>query len=435
MKNYKVYIYGAGNEYRKLSAYLEKQGSKIEIQAIVTTSPQEFDVLDGYPVIRPKEIDLTHLDYVIIAVCNAWEEIAQMLLAQGIEKEKIIRSYLFYIPWFSIEGYSRADMSESIEWTKDKNFVEQMTTITEGYAVAKSIVSQYGEDTHFIALKGHIGDAAVSCSVVKAYKTYHNDGQMYCQGTDCEKSRVKKVVVITNELLAGVARLYEDIDEIIILPDKCLSNLWAYTVSSLKREKNLYAGYPDSFSWERLKVLNVSWQHWLMCVPLGIEGGRARRTEKSRQAEEQVIDSYNILPENTVILCPYAKTTSILSLDAWDGIVKEYQRRGYRVFTNVGPQEMELEGTERLQIPIDALVGIVDAGCMVVGVQSGIIDVLKYAVIKKKMYVVLNAKTKTDKMWFTWCGNMNTIPGVKHFLFENESEEMVMEALKNELFA
>ena len=95
MKKIRIYIYGAGAEYKKLLPKLQEWKEQIEVLGIVTTNDIGVNSMDGYSVIRPVEICQEAMDYVVIAVV-AWKEILHTLLSYQIPKAKIIRSLVFY---------------------------------------------------------------------------------------------------------------------------------------------------------------------------------------------------------------------------------------------------------------------------------------------------------------------------------------------------
>lgn len=95
MDKIRIYIYGAGEQYRKWRDYQCKLKERIEVLGIVTTSDSGIQELDGYPVIRPEEIKKEEMDYVVIAI-GCWTEIAEYLIEIGVSAEKIIRSTVFY---------------------------------------------------------------------------------------------------------------------------------------------------------------------------------------------------------------------------------------------------------------------------------------------------------------------------------------------------
>ncbi len=98
----KCYIYGAGNEYNKLCSYLHLY--PIEILGIVTSAPNRYQYIDGNPCITPDAIKREKMDYIIIAV-QKWKEIADILRKMGISDDKLLRSSIFYNPYFDLDEY------------------------------------------------------------------------------------------------------------------------------------------------------------------------------------------------------------------------------------------------------------------------------------------------------------------------------------------
>lgn len=101
---FKVYIYGAGHYYNRLSSYLRRESDQLEVLGVVTSQPMFFEKIDGYKVIRPEEMNMSQADYVIIAV-KEWKEVAAKLYELGVKEEEIIRSSVFELPWFDLEEY------------------------------------------------------------------------------------------------------------------------------------------------------------------------------------------------------------------------------------------------------------------------------------------------------------------------------------------
>lgn len=99
----KCYIYGIGMQYNILSSYLKLYEDKIEILALVTTEPQRITCLDGKKVIRPWEMKIEEMDYVIVAV-KQYKEVFDILKKMGLS-DKILRSDIFSIPNFVLEDY------------------------------------------------------------------------------------------------------------------------------------------------------------------------------------------------------------------------------------------------------------------------------------------------------------------------------------------
>lgn len=104
-ERYNVYIYGAGNEYNKLSSYLPAYEEQLNVLGIITTRKQPFSIMDGYSCYTLAEVDISNVDYIIIAV-EKWHEIRDLLyMEKGIGEDKIIRGSAFFYPRFVLKDY------------------------------------------------------------------------------------------------------------------------------------------------------------------------------------------------------------------------------------------------------------------------------------------------------------------------------------------
>ena len=86
----KVYIYGAGNEYRRFRDFSSPFKDSLEVLGIVTTEDIGVEYLDGYKVIRPSEICQDEMDFVVIAVWK-WTDIVEILSQYNIKILKKLR--------------------------------------------------------------------------------------------------------------------------------------------------------------------------------------------------------------------------------------------------------------------------------------------------------------------------------------------------------
>ena len=111
MKNkaIKCYIYGIGMQYNILSSYLKLYEDKIQVLALVTTEPQNINRMDGKKIIRPWEMKIDELDYVIVAI-KEYKEVFKILNDMGLS-DKIIRSEVFSLPNFILADYLRVKES------------------------------------------------------------------------------------------------------------------------------------------------------------------------------------------------------------------------------------------------------------------------------------------------------------------------------------
>lgn len=99
------YIYGIGMQYNILSSHLKAYQDKIKVLGLVTTEPQKITYLDGKRVIRPWDMKVDEMDYVIVAM-KQYKEVFEILKKMGLSG-RILRSDIFSIPNFVLEDYLR----------------------------------------------------------------------------------------------------------------------------------------------------------------------------------------------------------------------------------------------------------------------------------------------------------------------------------------
>lgn len=92
-----------GQEYNRLTSYLIYYRELFNILGIVTTN-KERKVIDGYKCITIEEMNLSYMDYILIAVAD-WQEVKDSLKQFGINDDQMIRSNVFYNPFFDFDEY------------------------------------------------------------------------------------------------------------------------------------------------------------------------------------------------------------------------------------------------------------------------------------------------------------------------------------------
>ena len=99
---------------------------------------------------------------------------------------------------------------------------------------------------------------------------------------------------------------------------------------------------------------------------------------------KQIIKKYNLLKDKTIFLAPYANTyIDELELEWWNNLVLELNKKGYKVFTNAGANEEAISGTSKIFIPFSCLAPITEYCGSVIGMRSGLFDVLAFSTCKK----------------------------------------------------
>lgn len=324
------------------------------------------------------------------------------------------------------------------------DFLLSIEQILKGFHLAEKYVSS-DQTVHYFIQKMHIGDTTRHLAILKPFREYYSGVDEY-HFTEKErvnsklfpkKRIVKKIVVMTTQILSGVARLFEDVDDVIVFTQDELKCLDLYATSSACVHPNLY--YDENDNWIREIMFGVSTINWQLFLPKGeLSNGHGVISSKVKEKIDFIVNRDKINPTKTLVLCPYAQSSSSIDVSVWDSIINFYKSLNFDVFCNVGPNEKELINTKRLQLPIDEFCGLIDRGCTVFGLQSGLIDTLRWIKIKSKMYILFNIIGPHETQFAINRGVALDKPitennNVTYFCFQNTSSEVMSEVIQNKL--
>ena len=244
-----------------------------------------------------------------------------------------------------------------------------------------SRIKQEKIDYYFLKF-GHLGDVVRSLPAISMFK-YFLETQGIIFG---------KLIVIVPQNQAGLIKINNDIDEMIVLSKKSIKYLRRFAESKL----NHFHLYSDAYG-----PYHVSEEYKIPYefVKNNLEYFRIPETV-NKQFED---DAYSfaiengIQPEKTVILAPYAGSSSSLPYGLLDQVVTFYKRLGFRVFTNAGLSEKPLVDTELLSEPANIVFGIISMGATVIGVQSGFMDSCEWLNLTHKRIKVFYIDSEHDK--------------------------------------
>ncbi len=99
---------------------------------------------------------------------------------------------------------------------------------------------------------------------------------------------------------------------------------------------------------------------------------------------KKIIREYELVNNKIVLLAPYANTyINELEPEWWNNLVLELNKKGYQVFTNAGANEEAISGTSKIFIPFNCLAPICEYCGSVIGMRSGLFDVLAFSTCRK----------------------------------------------------
>ena len=239
-----------------------------------------------------------------------------------------------------------------------------------GEAVA-SVFSDIADDT-FMFVMGesfydtfHLGDFVRVIPYVTLWKRHAEKERGYT---------VNKIIVVTIERFSGLVKMNTDVDEVITLPSEQVYALNTYALS-VKKRNLIGSAFRLKKSWgdpNMLDVLEVPEEYvtsnkYLLRFPSGL-------FEDSYTKAKLFFEKNGIIPENTVILFPYAQTAGNLESSEWQHVITYFKDTGYNVFTNVGLGEKPLDGTGSIDDKADVVLAMGALGAVLIGVQSGFMD-------------------------------------------------------------
>ena len=103
-----------------------------------------------------------------------------------------------------------------------------------------------------------------------------------------------------------------------------------------------------------------------------------------KKTAEDLFIAEGLKPGRTILLSPYANTTSGISDQTWERMADALKENGYDVCTNVsGKDERPITGTRGLFVPYDKLIDFLDRAGGFVGLRSGLCDIISGSSARK----------------------------------------------------
>jgi len=216
---------------------------------------------------------------------------------------------------------------------------------------------------YYLAYGGHIGDIVLGLSYLHSFK---------------ETKRIKNITVITSEKSKGLACYYKDeINDILTMQKDDLEALRIYAEDKRRTQLNIFGATWNFVPIERRVPFPVV-QTMYKCMHLGLEYQAKSQyiaDDKSMEGFDTYIQSTTIEKGKSLILVPYTQSAKAFPLSFWEKIAKTLSRK-YRVFTNIGPGEKAIQGTEGVYIPLAYVVDTFRYAGYSVSIRCGLADLL-----------------------------------------------------------
>ena len=365
----------------------------------------------------------------------------------------------------SVDGVYNCDFFADKELRLDtpyRIFNERLSHLMHGMQIAEKYCL-HSNSIFYMILNRHIGDAARVLKAVKGIKNYYGpEASRFHFGSDnlnseeakakgikkeFEKRKcIKKIVVVTNKSISGVARLYsKNIDDIIILSQLDLNDLELYAYSGVGMHENIMTDqFPggkllgrwnfDEGSWVRWLMFGVNDTMWNLCMPVRLKESECNMEVYSDTEIKvsKLLSNLKIDVDKLVILCPVAKSSSMLARTIWEKLTKKLKDIGYSLYTNIGPGEQPIVGTKALEVDIDEIVCLSNKGARVIGVQCGLMDILLWSHCSN--FIVINPIVNSNDITYArdvgCISEVNKKPNnVTYLRIEHFEEDYVLKLL------
>lgn len=303
----------------------------------------------------------------------------------------------------------------SNEWYEEHlKFVDRTNFAYLGKTLAQKYCTE-NASTFYIIVNQHIGDTVRYIRLLKAFKEYYSpSSSLYHYEAEKElfifkkRKNIKKIIVITNSIIAAVARLYSEcIDSIIELSPKELDYLELYASSGTTKFNNIIPDEDINYrivgkhNIERTEtkayLYGIGDLLWNLCIPKDSSWAEMHISEITSKNTDILIERLDIDCDNTFIICPNAQSSSLLNETIWNSLITELVAMGKHVLINAPSGEDIFHGATPLSCPVDVLCDLAKRGCVVIGVQSGLMDVIAEFKAFKKLVVLCVIKTESDR--------------------------------------
>ena len=348
----KIYLFGHCNATEVLADELWTQG--IHVQAILdNNSAKQGTNYKTIPIVIPNEIVKDDMpNTIVFIVARAYAAMAKQLRELGYTgKVKKLVDYNSY-----------AEYSLSPETIQSK--YERML---RGAARLDKIKEQYPNHFRIFCPFAALGDIYYMMSYLPYFIKERN---------------LKQVVVFT------IGKAGEDVVHMFggVITEVLTQREMDETIQAV-----LYLGDTESYIphqdrpyvvnlYKALYVKKIPFETIYKCgvfaLPVDTEPYKPMNLKKYEKLSE-------IPYKKAVVLSPYAKSVTNISVDYWNQIISFYNEKGYALYTNVTLEEKALDGTERLEVSLAELQSIVEHAGTFIGLRSGLCDVIKYADCEK----------------------------------------------------
>lgn len=363
--NKSVYLFGHCNATEELINLLDKHGMKAKAIMDNNSSKHGTSYLN-VPIVPPEEIINDPEDTIVLIASRAYESMASQLRDLGYKGyiEKLVE----------YNSFSEYSLSEE---TIERRYKRVQRGIAKLNRLKEKCPGKYRILCPFPAL----GDVFYAMSYLPQFlkKRDISDYVVCVVGG----GSAKVVEMFSHKNIASFSQV--DMDEII--------QAELYTEND-----DFFIPHNDKpYVVQLYKALYVKMIPFEIIYKCGVYGLPVKTEPVKPSKLKEYLYLNKIKKNQTLIISPYAKSVSNIPMSFWKKIITDYTSKGFDIYTNTVGEEESLQGTKRIEIPLDEMQSAVEYAGHFIGLRSGLCDVIKYADCKKT--VVYPDRCFSDTKW------------------------------------
>lgn len=347
-KENKIVLFGATTSSR----YIMENLKDYNYVAIVDNNPNKWgQIINGVKVYSPEEI-LTDYDedYRIIVASQYYRDMCEQLYELGYHFNKQV-----FVAYHVLGLWDTSDLS--IKYHESRFF--------KGELLVENIRKKYGDKPILLCPYAGTGDIYLIGLYFEKF---------------CKQNAIKDYIFIVPSPSCGkIAELF-GIKPVVIKGYETMYYL-EYARVMGKEESGIYIlnDCLNQIIVSRLRgYKNIDFNTMFQRLVFKAENKKINSDIKIKQeSADEYFEKYRLKKGKTILISPYANTTSKIPEDVWKSIIAKLIDNGYDVVTNIGTDEEEpLDNTIGLFIPYKYLIDFVNKAGGFIGVRSGLCDII-----------------------------------------------------------
>lgn len=362
------YVFGAGEIAR---VFLERCADILSIAAIVDNDKSKIGKkFEGITIVEPQTILLDKRQKYIIVTSSYVRQISNQLLSMGFEYDKDFEVIYLNTNFRIGDNFFGAFIK----------VIRKSLSAFKGYSIFRNLCNKYSlssNDGIILCPYEGMGDTYMTMALLESYRNENKMNRFI-------------ILVIKNSHHKIVKMFNYSFVEAVVINDNRKDELLSFA-QLLENNKKLLVANPAYPKGNKANVLSInrsiSFADAFKINVFNLNKECQISVPDIKTYEEEAIkyiEDNNIVKNKSVIIVPYAKSTSNLDNSFWEALVQTLTLKGYSVFTNVGSkEEVAIKGTIPLGIPLEYIIPVINYSGWVIANRSGLCEIFSSSNAKK----------------------------------------------------